>query len=616
MSAKAWLAAAALLCAAACTSVKPGNGGALPFAPATAHASGSTGNLEIVLDIYPPTPPPPDAGRAGPAYVSPGTTRLSGVVQSRSIRSVLAADLTPGAPGCRSLSIGHTHCDVRFPLAPGAYQAAFTTYGGAPGTKNARLPLADALYVSFTVVAKRDVKPDIAWTGIPTHWEAGESYAGFRQAATPLTVPVYDGAAQIVNVQPLDAAWYPITGPGAPLAYGVKVQHAAGWQIATPPPQTPYGLNVTPPGRSGSRASLTVTAGYPDFTCRERGARCSFSFTMANVVERLFVLNEGGTSPAVPASVTAYDAPYDAKPAAIASDGTSSVTVAAVDAAKDVFIANCVATCGLKGHDSITYFTPPYASPKATITQHILNPVSLLVDPKGLLYAGGTGGVAIYAPPYTGAPVQTLGGLGVVTALAMDQLGRIVVANCLKSCRAGSAPDEVRIYYGTQPKPIATIADGIADPFALAVAPNGDLFVSNYSKKSVAANSVSVYTMQPFPNHVATIHPGGNALAFAFTPQSRLIVASCGVSCGFGNAPDALLAYDAPYAGRAAILARSGPSSALARPSSLVMDKLGNLIVANGYNDDVLIYAPPYAGVTPRVVTKGIAGPQQVLLLP
>jgi hypothetical protein len=150
---------------------------------------------------------------------------------------------------------------------------------------------------------------------------------------------------------------------------------------------------------------------------------------------------------------------------------------------------------------------------------------------------------------------------------------------------------------------------------ALLLDSTGTLFVSNLSNSKLSANVVTAYRgtdVTPFWQ----VRPNGAGLALASDFLTKnLYVAGCAVSCDFGaGKPDRLLQYCLACGHNPKVIA-SSDTGPLLRPQSLAIDAFENLIVANGYNNDVLIY-PLQAGGPPKTLDKGIQGPLQAIVTP
>jgi hypothetical protein len=583
---------------------------------------GGTATLELIVTIGAPSPQPtcpilpkpqgaPHASApTNPNFISPATQSLALQLTPKVGRTIRRTVNLTSAIGC-----GETlTCHVRFELPPATYAATFRIYGQADEGG----PVLDVAFdVPIALASGQTRKLVLApiLKGVPHSFAyCPGNWLALRGSPTTGFV-LYGPSTQTLSVTANDAAGYTIGAPGAPSSYTMAVARGTGWTVSTTAPSSRGFFSIAPPGKNGASATIRVSARYKDATCQQRGARCTATIGITNDIQRLFVLNQGDLSSKIPATVTAYDYPYAGKPVATASDATGSVTALAMDARRDLFVANCVATCGLRGSDSVTEYAPPYASkPRATIAKGIANPLALVVDAAGNLYVGGNGAVTEYAPPYTGAPKVTISGLGVVNALFLDANGSLYVANCARSCASGSGPDEVLVYSHLPSPPGRTITDQISDPSRLIVDPEGNLYVSNLSQSSLSGNFITVYgPTEILPSE--TLRTGGEPLALAFDPafqlDSSLYVGTCATSCGFGRKPDKLLtfSYTTPFT------IASSATSSLLRPQSLVIDAFENLLVANTYNDDVLVF-PPYGRGRYQRISRGIGSPQQLLLTP
>lgn len=149
------------------------------------------------------------------------------------------------------------------------------------------------------------------------------------------------------------------------------------------------------------------------------------------------------------------------------TNGITSPVAMAVDSAGDVMVANAASSSSGSSSSSggsVVVFTAGSTTPSETITTGILNARALAVDTSDNLYVANAAG-----------------------------------GSSSSSSSSSSASGSVAIFSPGSATPSVTITDGVTNPDALAVAPNGWLYVSNApggsssSSSSSSGGSISVY---------------------------------------------------------------------------------------------------------------------------
>jgi sugar lactone lactonase YvrE len=278
-------------------------------------------------------------------------------------------------------------------------------------------------------------------------------------------------------------------------------------------------------------------------------------------------------------SVTVYPAGSNgnATPSATIS-GTSTAldfpSGIAVDSSKNIYVTN---DGGFAGYgDTITVYSAGSNGnvvPSETLPSlGLAAPAGIVVDSSGNLYVADAGSLefavdAVTVYPAGGlVPSETIGldnALAAPTGVALDPSGNIYVAN------QGSVYDEadsINVYspgtYANAPISAAIVGSntGLAQPAAIAVNPNGSLYVANSVGGPDAAGSVTVYPSGSKGNATPSIAISGNS---------------------------------------------SGDNTGFSFPTGIAFDALGNLYVANAYGGpdgvgSITIYPPGSNGnVTP-----------------
>jgi len=201
----------------------------------------------------------------------------------------------------------------------------------------------------------------------------------------------------------------------------------------------------------------------------------------------LYVLNGASSSSSSSSSSSASVTIYNPRHRLIGtlSSGISAPVAMAVDSAGDVMVANSSASSasGGSGNGAVQVFAAGSTSPTATISTGIDDPRALALDSSGNLYvanaAGGSssssssgsgGSVSVY-PSGSSTPSLTIGqGINAPDALAVAPNGWLYVANVASTSSSSSGSGaSVQVYLPGQTSPRFTITQGISVPVALGV---------------------------------------------------------------------------------------------------------------------------------------------------
>jgi sugar lactone lactonase YvrE len=569
-------------------------------------AAATTGTLSVVVRV------PIPAARA--RYVSPSTKSLRLTITGGKHPLHQTIELSPGSRGCTK-SASATTCDARIALTPGAYHATIDTYdkASARGTL-----LSQGVDLPLSIRAGKTTALKLALNGVPHSFAISADARGITgSASTGFTL--YGTAPLAFTVAAFDADGNAIVGAGSPL-YGASIASGSGWKATSPTKAAPNVFDVTPSGNTGDGATVRVTGTFADDTCKQKGAVCSIEFNATSDIQHLLVLSANG--------VAEYTTPVTSASTPVGTIAFSSDPVQmAMDAAGNVYVANCVATCsaGPSAPDSVAVYEPIASGGglTATIASGVSDPLSVAASANQLFVGNDNGSVSIYTAPYSNAsvPSATIStNLGAVEALALDASGNLFVASCGTSC-ADTPPDAIYEYAPPYTgSPIATITAGAADPRAFAFAPSGALFVSNGAGTGTNAGPYTITGYSPpFTSYdgggtPATIATTGLAYGLAFDGDGNLFVANCGAGCQVsGVASDQLLEFAPPYTGTPTVIDTSTTDGILLRPEAVAVDAFGNLLSANTYDENVTFYAPPYTG-GPAGHVATAAGPTQFIL--
>lgn len=196
------------------------------------------------------------------------------------------------------------------------------------------------------------------------------------------------------------------------------------------------------------------------------------------------------------------------------------------------------------GFDGIDILKPPYKNVSGEIYDEYSNyPTALAMDSKhGLFVVNQLGGnVAYYPPPYKHASVAftNLGLNPGAQTIAVDGRGTLFVI----------ASETIHVYKRPyKPNTFQTIANGIADPQAIAVTPSGDLFVANDVYTASGYGNVTIYK-PPYAAPLETISgtPVDDPQSVAVTKQGNLFIGNKSPS-GTGFVSAFKPPYAKPYA--------------------------------------------------------------------
>jgi sugar lactone lactonase YvrE len=547
--------------------------------PATPSGSQPAQTVRIPATIIIKIPAPSSSsGRLRtPRYVSSATRSMRVTVVNHADQSAVSdqtVDLTPTSQGCAS-TLASTQCTLTLALAPGAYDAAISTFDGTGGSGTV---LSRGQLVNFTIVPGTANQILLALSGIPHRVRVtsfapgvrGSQFAGFTQ---------YGVGALPFAIAPLDGDGNFIVGPGAP-TFAVALTSGAGYTITSPVPTAPNTFSLTPPGSEGQTAGFSVTALFADDTCAQPGAVCTSAFSVKNHLQKIFVSGATGTFPMTLGTVLELTPPFTGSPVAmalqapplgVALDGGGNVfaltanstvqrfappyTGAATTFGSGLFFALTLAVDGggtvFVGDfkTSVKVYVPPYSAAPAVISDNVNGPQSLALDAGGNLYVGDYYGlnVTIYAPPYTGAAtvISTLGASP--TGIALDAAGDLFVANGINTVQVFSPP------YTSAP---LIVSNGVSFANYLTVDADGNLFVAN-----AVGGTVTIYA-PPYTGSPIVVH----------TPVSI-------------------------------------------NPGALAVDLSGDLYVANKDTGTVTMFSPPYTGAG-TTVTNALSSASGIVIAP
>lgn len=551
----------------------------------------------------------------GDRYVSPATQAMT-VMLTGPTAVNQTVGLTPTTGGCAS-ELATTVCTFADNVEPGQYHATLKTYDAVSGCPGAcTIPgganeLSAAQLVPFTVTPGIANEIALTLSGVPASILVTPATGTSIRNASGAIDLVGTGAHKIF-AEALDADGNVIFGPGAPAFSVAAGAGTLNVTIGQPSSASPNEFTLTPPAlpASGHRA-LTVTANYSGQAtdgCAQPNAVCS-----ANVVvdlqqlfatysfSKAYVFVTGQTSPLV-----------------TISSGAINATALAFDGSGNLFIALCNVGCNSgSSADAIAVYAPPYTGAPTYITNGVYGPQSLAVDSSGQLlvgncvscYLGFTDTLAIFTPPFTASSVPSAtnnNGFKNPVAMVFDGSGNLFVANC-GSCGPGGG-DSVKKYaspYTGAPVTLAAVAVG--EPTSLALDGSANLFVSDPSHHAVdefiapaytTANSVAkAADTTSFVDPVAVVADAGGSDVLV-VDNSLNKVFECGppfgATCGSG----------------------ATISTAISGPVAAIEDGAGNLYVANRTGNNITSYAAGAFTGTATPISANNFTPLNLAVLP
>jgi sugar lactone lactonase YvrE len=297
---------------------------------------------------------------------------------------------------------------------------------------------------------------------------------------------------------------------------------------------------------------------------------------LAAASEELFVVNRE--------TVTVYA--VNGKLRRRISTGLSAPTALAIDASRNLYVAN-------RGKSTVTVYGAGSTTLLRTISNGVSQPRALAFDRQGNLYVGnkgngnGTGTVTVYAPQQH-VPTRTI--LHVDPhVLTFDRFDRLYVGN--------PGLNEILVYepQSVTPYRIVHTHNG---PLAIGISRNEFLYCVNNNSVTVYAPSATSPTRR--------ITKGINLPSALALFANKLYVANWGVIPTQSSVTSYSLKNLAP-----AKTIRAG----IGNPLALVVDRAGNLFVANDAYSTVTVYA---AGKTAplRTISNGIRGPVALAVTP
>jgi hypothetical protein len=190
--------------------------------------------------------------------------------------------------------------------------------------------------------------------------------------------------------------------------------------------------------------------------------------------------------------------PYRKTSGEIVDQYTNYPSALAMDSKHGLFIVNEIG-------GNVAYYPPPYGHASTAIlgVSPSASAESIAVDAKGTLFVTDTNNIHIYKPPYKSSEFQTIvTGISGPQAVAVTPNGDLFVAN---DDDTAEGYGNVAIYKPPYTAPFKTISGtDVNDPQSLAVTPKGQLFVGNLYGGASNHGFVSVFN-PPYSRSVANV---------------------------------------------------------------------------------------------------------------
>jgi hypothetical protein len=441
---------------------------------------------------------PKEHRHRGARFISPATASISFSISLKGKTALTKhVNVTPSSPGC-SASLAGTYCSFAFNIKAGnGYLVSMTAFDATNATGNV---LSTGQSVAFNVKQGKLNTIPLTLDGVPAS----------------IFVNQLDNDAIVVTALDLDGNF--IVGPGAPQFAASRTSGATIAAIAPPSSTSPnrIGITLMSPPTPGVE-TIGVTASYPAGSanaCVEPGAVCSLpaAVTATYQAAGTFFAGDYGNN-----AVKGFSTPFtgSGQPPAYALNVPAPYAVG-LDSSGNIFAMQYA-----NGTGSLYRYATPYTGSPTSDAMAPAYANAIVVNSAGTVFVGSESTVvAELTPPYTGAPTYITSGVDYAQGLAVDSSDNLYVAN-YNSSKLGvyaagayttqkysvslsSAPDGVvrigsNIYVGeasgiqifsapitsSAATPIATITNGAADVYSVALDGAGDLFAANYGASTI-----------------------------------------------------------------------------------------------------------------------------------
>jgi hypothetical protein len=399
-----------------------GNAGSVPSTLSIPLAKSS-----LALTVVVPAPRV-TAGRRRTMYVSPSTQSLSVIVKAGTatvLQQAVGLTVASNPANCTAAG-GATTCTVLLGLAAGSYTGTFATYAGpvVNGTASGAV-LSSGQSLPMVAIAGQTNTISLTLDGVPASIviapASGSSITGTQTGAGF----VVGYTAQALTVEALDAGSNIIVGAGAPTFTASTTGN--NFSVTQPQTGTPNQLLIA--ATTAGSSALTVTAAPADggFSCTSSGVVCSATVPITTPLHKLFVAGFNGFA--------AYTSPDDVTWTLTASStGTVSEPEGVVYAPNGdaiVLDAGSPPFPPPGSPASISIFAPPYSGAPVQNT-HVGLPTAPAMTASGNLLFQDSGNLEELAAPYTSSPTTTATGVNAY-GIVIDSFGNVVVSQTYPS---------------------------------------------------------------------------------------------------------------------------------------------------------------------------------------
>jgi|GEM_PF-1168254 len=504
-----------------------------PAPAATVRSASSSARFTITL---PAKTASAGTARKSPAYISASTQSLAITLTANDqgfaafATSAVYVNLTPSDPACSGTPLT---CTVTAPAFPGNNTFSIVTYDAPQVTNEANI-VGNALsqnVLSVNIPAGSVGNVPLALDGITTTFLTAPAGAVGGLSGSSAGLTLTGTAAQLVNIEPVDAQGNVIVGSGAPT---VTLVSSAPNVTVAPSSGTTFSLQ----GVTGGTVTLTATATAATSTSGVAPIALAIPLTFSHAGGA-----SAGASPTPGASGTIF--------AGIGGSGVDDFPNGTATATATAFISAAIDPQAMaigpdgtlfasNGANAIGAYPNNSTTPSRTIGAGSLSTVTgLAVDPSGNLYVAETGNAAIlvFAPSDTTTPSRTITNAAMTnpTSVACDKSGNLYALDF-----SGHA---FKFAAGTATLSAGFPSQGVDQNFGIAVDAGGTVYQGSRTSQTIyeylrgdSSNVVRITGLSGYKQ--LTIDSSGNLLVLT-TPG----ISEYAKSGSFGTAQTAVTTY-------------------------------------------------------------------------
>jgi hypothetical protein len=433
---------------------------------------------------------------------------------------------------------------VPFTAAAGTDTILFTLYAGAGGS-GAVLGTGTAV---APVVGGQSFTVDVSVGGVVAKIVVAEATPLAQGAAStvPVTVSAQDSGGNTIIGSAAYANPITLTDSDASGATTLSPTLVTSPSTAVTLAYTGGVISGGTVTISGTASNVATSAVTPATIAVAPGGSANACALPTIASPHLYIANDGG------GDTLSFAQPFNAGSAGTDLNAIGNPVAIKAGANGTLFVAAFGSDSGTSTAGDVVEYRPPYATATATIgAGQFAGPRGIAIDGNLDLFVTDSGHnrVLEFVPPYAAAPAVLASGVSSPYAIALSPNCNLFVTT--NATVVEYAPP----YTGT---PIATISTDLMNPQGLAFDQAGDLFVADPS-----ANKVFEYAAPYTGTPVAqiTLPTSAVGLGIALDSQNDLYVADYDIN--------AVSEYAAPYTG-GPLVTISGPYSNLFLPADLV----------------------------------------------